>query len=129
MSQIPETKPKPVMLTRDAILVGPKLKTEIVEVPEWGGAVRVREMTGLERDEFESGIVEAGGVENPGAIKGLRAKTVALTVIDDDGKRFFTDADVASLGQLSASALNRVFEVSSRLSGLEADAVEAAAGK
>jgi hypothetical protein len=128
MTESAETKPQTIMLNREMILARKKLKTEVVNVPEWGGTVTVREMTGVERDEFETMIIAAGGVENPGAVRGLRAKTVALTAIDAEGNRLFTEDDAEALGQLSAAALNRVFEVSSRLSGLGADGIEGLAG-
>ena len=40
------------LLNRSAILDAEDLKHEDVEVAAWGGTVRVRMMTGAERDEF-----------------------------------------------------------------------------
>ena len=45
------------LLSKTAILTANDLQTEDVEVPEWGGAVRVRSFTGRERDAFESSMV------------------------------------------------------------------------
>jgi hypothetical protein len=45
-------------------------------------------------------------------------------IVDADLEPVFTQQDVAALGELSAAALDRVFEVASRLSGLNQDAVE-----
>jgi hypothetical protein len=45
-------------------------------------------------------------------------------MIDESGKRLFPDADVRELGKKSASALQRVFEVAQRLSGLSNADVE-----
>ena len=46
------------ILTRDAITAsgGTSLKCW-VEVPEWGGCIYVRTLTGTERDAFESSVV------------------------------------------------------------------------
>lgn len=33
-----------------------KLKVETFDVPEWGGSVLIREMTGTERDAYEESI-------------------------------------------------------------------------
>lgn len=110
------------LLNKSAILAAKDLPTEDIEVPEWGGTVRVRSLTGAERDAFEASIVDARGKTPQVNPRNMRAKLVALTVIDEDGKRVFGDADVSALGGKSASALNRVFEVAQRLSGLtEAD--------
>ena len=56
-------------LSRDAILQREDIKTEDVEVPEWGGTVRVRGMTGVQRDAFEASLIQqprptAGGAES-----------------------------------------------------------------
>lgn len=115
-------------LSRDDILKAEDNGTEEVEVPEWGGTVLVRGMTGRERDEFETSMMERGRggrmVPNPA---NTRAKVVARCVVDDEGKRLFTAADVAALGDKGGAAIDRVFEVAARLSGMtEADREEAA---
>jgi len=45
------------LLSKTAILAANDLKSEDIEVPEWGGAVRVRSFTGRERDAFEASMV------------------------------------------------------------------------
>ena len=97
---------------------------ELVEVPEWGGAVYVRALTGAERDQFEASIVEQRGRDVRMNMRNIRAKLVALTVVDEDGQRIFTDDDVAALGGKSAAALDRLFAVAQRLSGLSMEDVE-----
>ena len=49
------------LLSKTAILAAQDLQTEDVEVPEWGGAVRVRSFTGRERDAFEAGMIRGEG--------------------------------------------------------------------
>lgn len=112
-------------LTRTGILEASDLIFEDVAVPEWGGMVRVRGLTGAERDGFEASVVERQGKQTKLNMANIRARMVALTVVDADGKRLFSDADVAALGRKSGVALNRVFEVAQRLSGItEADMTE-----
>lgn len=109
-------------LTRDDILQAVDLKYEDVQVPEWGGVVRVRGLTGAERDAFEASVVERQGKQSKLNMANIRARLVALVIVDGDGKRLFSDADVAALGRKSGVALNRVFETAQRLSGItEAD--------
>jgi len=119
---------KPKLLTREAILQADDLPRELVEVPEWGGALYVRALTGAERDAFEQSIVETRGKNTRMNLRNIRARLVALTVIDEDGNRLFSDDDVEALGRKSAAALNRVFEVAQRLSGLRPEDVEELAG-
>lgn len=116
------------LLTRDVILQANDLPTEEVEVPQWNGSVRVRALTGAERDAFEQSIVEQKGKSTKMNLTNLRAKLVALTIVDEEGKRIFSDADARLLGEKSAIALNTVFEVAQRLSGLTPTDVEELAG-
>ncbi len=115
-------------LTREAILQINDLPAEDVEVPEWSGVVRVRGLTAAERDQFEQSIVETRGKNTRVNLRNIRAKLVALTVVDEQGNRVFSDSDVEALGRKSAAALNRVFEVAQRLSGLRPEDVEELAG-
>ncbi len=116
------------LLTRDAILQAEDLPTEDIEVEEWGGAVRVRALTGAERDAFEQSIVEQRGKSTRMNLRNIRAKLVALTVVDADGKRLFSDKDAELLGKKSAAALDRVFEVAQKLSGLSPEDMEELSG-
>jgi len=117
-----------VRLSRDDILKAEDLTTEEVDVPEWGGSVLVRGMSGRERDDFEASIAVRHGGQMVQNLVNVRAKIVARCIIADDGARMFTDADVAALGEKSAAALDRVFAVASRLSGLGEGDVEELTG-
>ena len=118
-----------MMLTRDQILEAPDLKTEAVQVPEWGGSVLVRSMNGADRDAFEASMITtlADGTRKPD-MANMRAKLVALTVVDEAGNRLFDITDVARLALTSATALERVFIAAQRLNGIgpasEDDAVK-----
>ena len=113
-----------MLLSKEQILSAEDLKSEIVEVPEWGGSVKVRMMTGTERDAFETSIFEVKGKDTERNFVDLRAKLVARTLIDENGERLFTDKDIALLGKKSAKALDRVFQVAQQLNGIGKEAVE-----
>lgn len=117
-----------VFLDRSAILDAADLGVEEVYVPEWGGWVRVRGMTGAERDQFEAEIVQQRGRSRAPNLQNIRAKLVARCTVDGAGARVFSDADIEALGRKSAAALDRVFEVAQRLSGVTREAVEELAG-
>lgn len=106
------------VLNKEQILKADDLKTETVSVPEWGGDVLVRALSGTERDRFESMIVSGQGRNQKVNTENVRAKLVALVAVGEDGKRLFSDADVAALGKKNAAPLERVFKVGMRLSGL-----------
>ena len=114
-----------MLLSRESILGADDRKTEDVAVPEWGGTVRVRALSGTERDAYEAGIVQLRGDGTKTVnLKNLRGRLVALSCVDDEGNRLFTDEDAIALGDRSASALERVFDVARKLSGLSEDDVE-----
>jgi len=106
-------------LTRDQILQSEDLPRELVSIPEWGGDIWVRTLTGKERDTLESSVanVNAQGKSNMNLIN-LRARLCSMTIVDEDGNRLFSDKDVEELGKKNASALDRAFEVAQRLAGL-----------
>ena len=106
------------LLTRDQILGAQDLTYEEVAVPEWGGVVRVRMMTGAERDAFEASTLVRRGKRVDLNMVNMRARLVALTVVDKAGARLFTERDVEVLAAKSSAALNRVFEAARVLNGL-----------
>ena len=114
-------------LSKDQILEADDLQSEEVQVAEWGGSVKVRTMTGADRDAFEQSmvIVGADGNRRPD-MTNMRAKLVALTVVDDAGNLLFVPADIPMLARKSAAALERVFDAAQRINGLGVKAEDAA---
>lgn len=106
------------LLSKEAILAAQDVVTELVEVPEWGGSVRVRGLTGAERDAFEGETIQRNGRDVKTNTRNLRARLVVLSVVDDAGVRLFAFHDIEALGEKSARALDRIFAVAMRLSGL-----------
>jgi hypothetical protein len=114
-----------MLLSREQILGATDRKTEDVAVPEWGGSVRVRALSGAERDSYEASIVSLQGDGTKViSLKNLRGRLVSLSCIDDEGGRLFSDEDAIALGDKSAAALERVFDVARKMSGLTEDDVE-----
>ena len=111
------------LLNKSAILSAEDLKHEDVEVSQWGGTVRVRMMTGAERDEFRAALAaEEGGVP----VCRFAATLLVATCVDEEGARLFTMEDMAALVQKSASSLDAPAAVAMRLNGLGGSAVQAA---
>lgn len=105
------------VLTRAAILEAEDLPRERVEVPEWGGSVYVRTMTGAEKDRFEFDETRATEKRTP---EGARARLLVVTLVDEAGQRLFTEQDMETLGAKSSAALDRCYEVAARLNRLTA---------
>jgi len=106
-------------LTREAILAKEDIETRTVNVPEWGGEVTVRGMTGRQRDIWEASMTEMRGKKYVPNLADARAKLIAYCVIDPDtGLLMFTYGDIEQLSQKSAAALDRIYEVAAELSGV-----------
>jgi len=106
------------MLTKEDILNAQDLDFEDVEIEEWGGTVRVRCLTGSERDAFEASIYDIKGNSPKVVRENFRAKLVARTLVGEDGERLFTDKEIEIVGGKSAKALEKAFTVAQRLNGL-----------
>jgi hypothetical protein len=127
-----ETTKKAVsdFLSKDAILAAEDLKSVVVDVPEWGGCVTVRTMTGTDRDLFEASLnsMETGpdGEEKPRRnLENFRARLCACTMVNTKGNLLFPNPeDVVKLGKKSSRALDRVMTAAQKLNGIGAKDVE-----
>lgn len=119
---------EPTILDRETILGKQKLRAELVAVPEWGGSVYVRELTSAERDTWEGNLVTLRGGSADIDFDNARASLAAATIVNSEGKRLFSEADVIELGKLSGAAMNRVYEVATKLSGIREADIEELAG-
>jgi len=106
-------------LSKAAILAADDKKMVDFDVPEWGGAVKLRVMTGTERDRFEGEFV--GGNKN---VDMVRAKLVAKCLCDEEGNRLFTEQEIPSLGEKSAAVLDRLFSECMKLNRFSKSDVE-----
>ena len=116
------------ILSRDEILGANDIPREVVEVPEWGGAVWVYGLTGAERDAFEAETIGEEKKNKRMNFQNLRARLCALAIRDEEGKRVFSRNDVELLGCKSCAGLVRVYDVAQRLSGLTDEDVEQLSG-
>lgn len=130
------TAPEPAVakvlrfLTKAEILAADDRKYEVVDVPEWGGAVRIQSLSGVERDAFETAVTKYETVDGKTTPKmdtvNMRAKLVAMGVVDEDGHKLFTIGEAQALGQKSNAALDRCFQAISKLSGMGEEGKKAA---
>ena len=112
------------ILTKEQIVAVNAITTEIVSVPEWGGDVLVKVMSGPERDAFESSIFEQKGKDIQRNLGNLRAKLVSKCLVDEKGNRLFSDKEIEIIGKKSAKVLDRIYEVCVKLNGIGPKDVE-----
>lgn len=119
------------ILGRQQIDAVSDLRTKDVEVPEWGGTVRLRELSSKERSLIEATTIGAKGqsVEvRIEAFKTLRERMVVAALIDEDGNRLYKDNEAGFLGQKSGQVVERLFQTVQELSGMTPAAVKDAEG-
>lgn len=106
------------VLSKDAIKQVSDYKVEKVSVPEWGGDVCIKTLSGTERDAFEEGYSEQ-------KMKNFRARFLVLTLCDESGQRLYGDDEAGELGSKSAVVLNRLFDAAWALNAFRSEDVEA----
>ena len=109
------------LLDKAAILAADDLVTEDIEVPEWGGRIRVRSLTGAERDAYDAESWRRSQNPNSSALDDFRVRRIAKAIVGEDGKRLFTDSEIALLGKKNGAVLDRIDDVVVRLSGLSGE--------
>lgn len=119
------------MSLRDRIIESDDRGFEDVDVPEWDCKVRVRGLTGTDRDRYEAHAVQLreGGQDIELRLANFRSKLLVLCLYDPDtDERIFGDNDAKVLGSKSAKVIERLHEVAYRLSGMDDKAVVRAEG-
>lgn len=113
-------KPRRI-LKRAEILAAKTVTYEDVPTDEWGegSAVRVVAMDFDTRDLWELAQVAFADDKTGECFRGVRAKIVARCVVDDEGIRQFSDADVAAFEKKDAAPIKRCWEAVQRLSKLD----------
>ena len=115
---------KSKVLTAEDILNAKDIQLERVPVPEWGGDVFVKATNGKEFSYLQAQIIERKGNNQRVNLENIQAKLVAICVCDESGERLFNLKQVGLLAEKSSAALQRVFKVAQRLSGLGDDEIE-----
>jgi hypothetical protein len=121
---------KPNMDLKEAIFLDTETKPLMEPADAFGwkhaGSVFVREMNAEDSDAYEASRVRirtgANGqpIGEP-ATENIRARLLVKCLCDVEGKRIFTDAEAAILGQkLPRRIAKRLFDQAQRLNGLDA---------
>lgn len=108
-------------------------KWEDVPVPEWGGEVRLMELSSADRGYIEAGSVVASG-QSPqlrvDSLKTYREKLVGMSMVDENFQRIYSNKDIAAgaLGDKSGQVVERLAAKVQELSGMGKYAVKEAEG-
>jgi hypothetical protein len=104
-------------LNKAKILAADDVKLEEVAVPEWGGSVFVKVLSGTDRDKFE----DAYSTEK---MKNFRARFLVMTLCDEKGQRLFTDEEMNELGKKSSVVIAKIFDKAWSLNALRNEDID-----
>lgn len=107
------------LLTKEQIQQADDRPTMEVEVPEWGGTVRLRVWSGPERERVEDLVDNKQSRKQCG-----RAIVAALSIVDENGRRLFDEGDIQRLAEKSGKALDRVFDAACKFNALGNSEIE-----
>jgi hypothetical protein len=112
------------LLSRDQILEADDRKYEDVACPEWGGDVRLRSITGTQRDQYEQSVITGNGADRKMNLRNARAKLIVLCAVDDSSRPLFSGDDLSALGRKNAAPIDRLFDVCRKLAGMSPEDVD-----
>lgn len=104
-----------MLLTKQQILECKDIEYVDLDIPAWGGVVRVSTISGKARDRFETSLLNS---KNKVTTDNIRAKLVASCLVDAEGKLLFSEADIEKLGNKNAKILDQIFAVAQKLNGI-----------
>lgn len=105
------------VLDKAAIMAASDVKLEKINVPEWGGDVYLKTLSGTERDAFEDAY-------STDRMKNFRPRFLVLTLCDKDGNRLFTDEEVQTLGKKSSAVIAKLFDKAWALNAFRTEDVD-----
>ena len=105
-------------LSKDAIFALDDLEYEEVHIPSWDTTIRVRELTAMERNNMGVNFAKDGVPPD------FYPRIACKVIVDENGKRKFTDGDAERLGQKSWKAVELIVNTTLRLSGMTEEAAE-----
>ncbi len=112
------------LLTKEQILAAEDLDFEEIEIKEWGGKVRLRCMTGTERDAFEAAIYKIKGDKVEANRENFRSELLSRVLCNKDNKLLFNPREVKALGGKSGRIIDRLFEIAQKINGIGQSDIE-----
>jgi predicted fused transcriptional regulator/phosphomethylpyrimidine kinase len=100
-----------------------EVKFDEKEIEINGDKYFVREMNAKDASEYESSLYKQVGNTIQYVTKNAKEKLVIKTLYDSEG-RVFKESDIELVGKLPASVVDKIFQVASKLNGLESEEVE-----
>ena len=114
------------LLTRNQILEAKDIKTKDIEVPEWGGTIRIKQLSAKEYNDITMNMVNIRKMAakqlsskknsdenledaiNEMAIKNQKILLIIKSIVDENMKPLFTEADMELLYQKNTNVIDKI---------------------
>lgn len=106
-------------LDATALLAAGRLEVQRIVVPELGGAVYIRSLSGYEFEEYEKALAR-----QQDDVINARARLLVMCLCDAKGALQFGPADIKKIGQLPAAVVLRLFMACRKLNKLDVDSIK-----
>lgn len=111
------------LLNFDDIVASQDKEYQDVDVPEWGGTVRIATMSGEDRDRWELSMMQADDSSERGFKLNFdaysRVRLVAMCLVDNNFSRIFTTTEeMDALAKKSGKVMDLLYDVAQRVNGI-----------
>ena len=113
------------LLNRNQILEAKDIKTKYIEVKEWGGTIRIKQLTAKEYNDITMNMVNIRKMAakqlskknadenledaiNELAIKNQKILLLIKSIVDENMKPLFTEADMELLYQKNTNVIDKI---------------------
>ncbi len=111
------------LISRDALLGKTARRYMTVDLPG-GEKARIQSLTELEKSEFEFAVISTKGKALRSKMVIARRTLVVLCLVDNDGKRILSDADLDALAQIDGAVISAIYDEARIHCGFEEGDIE-----
>jgi len=104
------------MLSKDDIFKAKDFEIKEIEVPEWGGSIFIKSMSGYARAKL------VADVQNKIDLDKLQLRVLINCICDSEGKLLFSEADLQKLGTKNPEVLSMLEKECCKISGIGTEA-------
>jgi hypothetical protein len=102
------------LLSKEDILAASEIPSEEVDVPEWGGKVKVRALLAGEYDKYQQKLFVMNGDKVEQKFDEVTTALLCYAIVGGDNKPLFTQKE---LKELPSRPLRKLYTVAQRLNG------------
>lgn len=107
------------ILTKNQILKANDIVTK--KINAFGGEVIISTISAQARESYEKAVIDVNGKVSG---SNIRARLLAVSIVDEDGTLLFNESDIKDLGKKSATEVDKLFSAILKLNGMGDDNVE-----